>query len=75
MVPQWSIESLGRRLDFTGYCDHYSEIIVVGDVEKWDFLAFYSQFGRVTAVSGTPSNKNAIPIFREVIRLGLMPPV
>lgn len=63
----------GKRLDYTGYTNYFSEVVVIGDLAKWDFIAFYSEFGTIVGVAATPSQKHAIPIYTEAFRLSCVP--
>jgi hypothetical protein len=69
------VQVIDKRLDYVGYTDYFNEVIIVGDVEKWDFVAFYSEFGKIVAIAATPSQKNAIQIYAEAFRLSLMPDI
>lgn len=64
---------MDKRLDYVGYTNYYNEVVVVGDVSKWDFVAFYSEFGTVVAVAATPSQKHAAQIYAEAFRVSVMP--
>jgi len=31
-IPFWSVEAMNKRLDYVGYTNYYSDVVVVGDV-------------------------------------------
>jgi len=47
----WTIHFM-KRLDYAGHAERWDEIVVDGDLEKPEFLAFYVQDGVVRAVAG-----------------------
>lgn len=47
----WTISFL-KRLDYVGHAADWNDVIVNGDLEKPEFLAFYVEGGQVTAVAG-----------------------
>ena len=49
-VPYFWTYQYDLGLDYIGHAKEWDEIIIDGDVEKQDFLAYYIKAGRVTAV-------------------------
>jgi apoptosis-inducing factor 3 len=47
----WTIQYL-KRLDYIGHAEDWDDIVVHGDLEKPEFLAYYVKDGRVTAAVG-----------------------
>jgi apoptosis-inducing factor 3 len=47
----WAIQYL-KRLDYIGHATGWDDIIVHGDLEKPEFLAYYVKHGRVIAAAG-----------------------
>ena len=47
----WTIQYM-KRLDYIGHAEDWDDIIVHGDLEKPEFLAYYVKNGRVTAAAG-----------------------
>lgn len=67
----WSI-LFGRSLRYAGHCIGYEEIIMKGELEKFDFEAYLIKKGKVEAV--VTMNRDPIAVAScEAIRLGLMP--
>jgi hypothetical protein len=56
----------------TGYAGKWDEIIVMGDVDSKDFLAFYARDDRVTAAAGVGHDRD-IAAISELLRLDRMP--
>jgi len=47
----WTINFM-KRLDYVGHATDWDEIVIDGDTEKPEFIAFYAKAGRVQAVAG-----------------------
>jgi hypothetical protein len=47
----WTIQYL-KRLDYAGYASEWDDVVVHGDLEKPDFLAYYVKDGQVAAAAG-----------------------
>jgi NADPH-dependent 2,4-dienoyl-CoA reductase/sulfur reductase-like enzyme len=47
----WTIQYL-KRLDYIGHATSWDEIVVHGDLEKPEFIAYYVKGGRVVAAIG-----------------------
>ena len=58
-VPYFWTSHFKKRLDYVGHAERWDEIVVDGDLQKPEFLAFYVQGGRVAALAGWSRNKQA----------------
>lgn len=47
----WTIQYL-KRLDYAGHVSDWDDVVVSGDLEKPDFLAYYVKDGQVAAAAG-----------------------
>lgn len=47
----WTIQ-YRKRLDYAGYASEWDDVVVHGDLEKPDFLAYYVKDGQVAAAAG-----------------------
>lgn len=47
----WTIQYL-KRLDYAGHVSDWDDVVVSGDLEKPDFLAYYVKNGQVAAAAG-----------------------
>ena len=46
---------------------------MIGEPEKWDFLAVYASGSKVIAIAGTPSRVKQVMVLREAFRVNCMP--
>ncbi|HEX2943281.1 MAG TPA: FAD-dependent oxidoreductase, partial [Rhodopila sp.] len=53
----WTIQYL-KRLDYIGHASDWDDIVVHGDLEKPEFLAYYVKDGRVVAAAGLDQDKD-----------------
>ena len=53
----WTIQYL-KRLDYIGHAAAWDELVVHGDLEKPEFLAYYVKDGRVAAAAGLDRDKD-----------------
>ncbi|HEY6434484.1 MAG TPA: FAD-dependent oxidoreductase [Acetobacteraceae bacterium] len=53
----WTIQYL-KRLDYIGYATEWDEIVLHGDPEKPEFLAYYVKDGRVMAAAGLDRDRD-----------------
>ncbi len=60
-------------LDYIGHADAWDEVILDGDLEKLDFMAYYVQDNRVLAAAGANRTAQAAA-FAELMRLNALPP-
>ena len=73
-VPYFWTSHFNTRFDYVGYASSWDEIIVTGDVEKPDFIAFYVANGRAVAAIAAKREKQAAA-FLELLRQGrTLPP-
>ena len=52
----WTIQYL-KRLDYIGHAKDWDDVVVHGDLEKPEFLAYYVKDGRVLAAAGLDRDK------------------
>ncbi len=64
----WTVQ-FGMELRYVGHAKEWDEIVVDGDVEKQDFLAFYVKDQKIMAVAGMNRDRD-IAIWEEKIRSG-----
>jgi NADPH-dependent 2,4-dienoyl-CoA reductase/sulfur reductase-like enzyme/nitrite reductase/ring-hydroxylating ferredoxin subunit len=53
----WTIQYL-KRLDYIGHVTDWDDLVVHGDIEKPEFLAYYVKGGRVTAAAGLDRDRD-----------------
>jgi apoptosis-inducing factor 3 len=53
----WTIQYL-KRLDYIGHAQDWDDVVVYGDLEKPEFLAYYVKAGRVVAAVGIDRDKD-----------------
>jgi NADPH-dependent 2,4-dienoyl-CoA reductase/sulfur reductase-like enzyme/nitrite reductase/ring-hydroxylating ferredoxin subunit len=53
----WTIQYL-KRLDYIGHATEWDDIVVHGDLEKPEFLAYYIKDGKVIAATGLDRDKD-----------------
>jgi apoptosis-inducing factor 3 len=51
-VPFYWTRHYNKSIQYAGYAAEYDEVHVQGSLEEGKFIAFYSQKGKVLAVSG-----------------------
>ena len=71
-APFFWTQQYGKSLRYAGHAEQWDEIVYHGDVAKQDFLAFYVQAGRITAVAGMNRDSDMIYI-TELLGEGRMP--
>jgi NAD(P)H-nitrite reductase large subunit len=67
-VPYFWTSHFLKRLDYVGHATEWDDIIVVGDLEKPEFIALYVKAGHVDAVIGWDRDQDmarAIGLFEE----------
>jgi hypothetical protein len=72
-VPFERFNFFGKQLYFVGPRDFFDTMLVMGDIEKWDFVAIYAFGTQVKAVCGTPSRNRQLSVLREAFRVNCMP--
>lgn len=70
-VPKFWTRQFDVSLSYVGYVDRWDDVIIVGDVEKFEFTALYERHGKLLAAAGTQSDQ--IATFMELMRLGRVP--
>ena len=58
-VPYFWTSHFKKRLDYVGHAETWDEVVIDGDLQKPEFLAFYVKSGRVTALAGWSRNAQA----------------
>ncbi len=71
-VPFFWTQQFEREIYYAGAGRGWDEIVVSGDIDAWDFTAFYSRENRLVAACGTQSSE--IGAFMELVRVGKLPP-
>lgn len=71
-IPFFWTTQFDATLTYVGYAKQWDKIIIHGDLQRQDFLAFYVWDGRVLAVAGMNRNRE-MASFEEKLRLGEMP--
>jgi Uncharacterized NAD(FAD)-dependent dehydrogenases len=71
-IPFFWTTQFGVTLNYVGHIKSWDEIIVQGDVEKKDFLAFYVKDYKVLAVAGM-NRDTELAYMQELIRLNRIP--
>jgi len=56
-----------------GTKEFFDSVLLIGSIEKWDFIAFYSLGSKVRGVSASPSRAKQINILREAFRINCVP--
>jgi apoptosis-inducing factor 3 len=72
-VPYFWTSHFNIRFDYVGYASSWEEIIVNGDLEKPDFIAFYIANGRAVAAIAAKRDTQAAA-FLELLRRDRTPP-
>ena len=62
-----------KKLWYLGITDFYDHVLIIGDTDKWDFMAIYGSGTKVKAVSATPSRVKQLMVMREAFRVNCMP--
>ncbi|WP_245436350.1 oxidoreductase C-terminal domain-containing protein [Methylobacterium sp. V23] len=68
----WSNQG-DKRLDYGGYAKGFDRIILQGDPDALDFIAYYATGDRVTAACSIGRNP-AFTAFLHLLGLGRLPP-
>jgi len=71
-TPFFWTQQYGKSLRYAGHAEQWDDIIYHGEVAKQDFLAFYAQAGRITAVAGMGRDADMIYI-AELLGQNKMP--
>ncbi|CAK5268625.1 unnamed protein product [Mycena citricolor] len=66
----WSAQ--GQQLRYCGVGAGFDDVFIKGDLEKYQFIAYYIKQGKVVAVA-TMGSDPVVSASAELIRLGLMP--
>ena len=71
-VPYFWTTHFDFRFDYVGHAEHWDEIIVRGDPDKPDFIAFYINGGRLAAAIAAGQDIQAA-MFMELLRQNRVP--
>jgi NADPH-dependent 2,4-dienoyl-CoA reductase/sulfur reductase-like enzyme/nitrite reductase/ring-hydroxylating ferredoxin subunit len=71
-VPFFWTEQLGQRIDYAGYAPDWDEVVIHGDPETPDFIAYYLSKGRVLAASAANRDRQIIA-FMRLLESGKLP--
>jgi NADPH-dependent 2,4-dienoyl-CoA reductase/sulfur reductase-like enzyme/nitrite reductase/ring-hydroxylating ferredoxin subunit len=71
-APFFWTQQYGKSLRYAGHAQEWDTIVYHGEVDKQDFLAFYVQADRITAVAGMGRDTDMIYI-TELLGQGRMP--
>jgi NADPH-dependent 2,4-dienoyl-CoA reductase/sulfur reductase-like enzyme len=72
-VPFFWTQQFEREIYYAGAEQGWDEMFVSGDIQAWEFTAFYSRDDRLVAACGTQSSE--IGAFIELMRAGKLPPI
>ena len=72
-VPFFWTTQFDATLNFVGHTNDWDKIIIQGDMERRDFLAFYVKDNKIRAVAGMNRDRE-LASFEEQMRLNQMPP-
>lgn len=68
-IPFETHNFYGKKILYAGGRKIFNEMFVMGDVDKWDFIAFYGNEDDIIAVSASPSRQKEFQVIREAFRL------
>ncbi|MDB9524738.1 FAD-dependent oxidoreductase [Oscillatoria sp. CS-180] len=71
-IPFFWTGQFGLKLRYVGHAEAWDEVVIQGDLEKQEFLAFYVQSDRILAVAGIGRDRD-IAAISELMRLNQMP--
>lgn len=71
-IPYFWTEQLGTAFEYVGYAPNWDEIILQGDVNKPEFLAFYIENNGMMAAAGSARDRE-IAALHELMRLDRVP--
>lgn len=72
-VPFFWTGQFDMKLRYVGHAEKWDDMIIQGNLEEKDFLAFYAKDDQVMAVSGIGRDRD-IAAISELLRLRKMPP-
>lgn len=64
---------MGKSIYYAGARKLYDQMYIMGDVNSWDFIAFYAFDTDIVAVSASPSRQKEFQVLRECFRLQCLP--
>lgn len=67
----WTLQH-GKGLRYVGHAEAWDEVVIQGDLDAWDFLAYYLQKGRLAAVLGAGRDADLCRV-HECMRLRSLP--
>jgi len=71
-VPFFWTMQFGATLNHVGHVKDWDQIVIQGDVDEQDFLAFYIKDHRILAVAGMSRDRD-MAVWEEMIRLNAVP--
>lgn len=71
-IPFFWTRQAGLNVQYVGYTNKWDEVIIDGDTNSKEFLAYYLLNGKVRAVAGSGKSKEMAAI-EELFRLNIMP--
>jgi NADPH-dependent 2,4-dienoyl-CoA reductase/sulfur reductase-like enzyme len=71
-VPFFWTTQFDATLNYVGHVKDWDQVVIKGDVEKRDFLAFYVKDHRILAVAGMNRDRD-LAVWEELIRLNRVP--
>ncbi len=74
-VPYFWTNQFGARLDYAGHAGQYDDLIVDGDLEAPEFVAYYVRGGRAVAAAGMKRDKQMIAFIDLLARDAVPAPV
>ena len=73
-VPLFWTKQHGVGLRYVGHAESWDEVVIDGDLEAREFLAYYLENGELRAVLGAQKDAELCAV-EECLRLGALPPV
>lgn len=72
-VPFQAHSFFGKKLLYVGTRDFFDSVLLIGDIDKWDFITIYALGSKVKAISATPSRARQLNVMREAFRVNCVP--
>jgi NADPH-dependent 2,4-dienoyl-CoA reductase/sulfur reductase-like enzyme len=71
-VPFFWTEQCGQRIDYAGFAPAWDQVLVHGEPEKFDYIAYYIQDGKILAASACRRDRQIIA-FMHLLETGRLP--
>jgi hypothetical protein len=71
-VPFFWTKQFAMNLHYVGHAERWNDVIIHGDLESGEFMAFYVELGQILAVLANGYTQELIAI-AELMRLGELP--